>query len=423
VPQPLRLLIVEDSPDDVELLQRALRRGGLEISFAVVDSEALMSAALEREHWDVITSDLSMPGFSAPAALALAKRIRPHAAFVVVSGETNLEQAVSLIKQGADDYVQKRDLDRASAAIHAALRAAQMRRERDARAPESSEARYKSLFDTAHDAILIIDADSGRVIDANPSLARMTGRAREEFVGLSMLELGTFADGQAVEAVLAELPDTGCVQGEDFLLRTRDRGLLEVEFVGNAYLAGDTRLIQANLREFAARRRRDRRAQPFADYDALTGLPNRMLFHDRLDQAIKLAARERHEMSLLCLDLDHLRSFYGTLGDGAVDEILKQAAATIRHLLRHSDTVGRIDGEQFAVLLPKIARPQDATAVAGKLTDALLERLRLGGRHADHLRVGIATFSSAGPNAEALLQAARSDMRETRSTASSSGAA
>jgi two-component system cell cycle sensor histidine kinase/response regulator CckA len=87
----LRILIVEDSPSDVELLHHALRRGGYEISCAVVDSPAAMRAALECQEWDVITSDHTMPEFSAPDALALTKEIRPEVPFIPHSAPQNSE--------------------------------------------------------------------------------------------------------------------------------------------------------------------------------------------------------------------------------------------------------------------------------------------------------------------------------------------
>ena len=97
--QPLRVLIVEDSPDDVELLLHVLRHGGYEIAYEAVDTPVAMRAALERQDWDVITSDHAMPRFSAPEALALAKELRPNVPFIIVSGEIDLNLAVSLMKE------------------------------------------------------------------------------------------------------------------------------------------------------------------------------------------------------------------------------------------------------------------------------------------------------------------------------------
>ena len=106
--QPLRVLIVEDSDDDVDLLLHALRRGGYEVTSAVVETPAAMRAALARQDWDVITSDHAMPFFSAPAALALAKEVCPDVPFIIVSGEIDLNLAVSLMRGGAQDYISER---------------------------------------------------------------------------------------------------------------------------------------------------------------------------------------------------------------------------------------------------------------------------------------------------------------------------
>src|ERR1700694_2572541 len=112
VSQPLHLLIVDDSKIDADLLLRALRDGGFEVTYQVVDTSAAMRAALERQEWDVITSDHAMPQFSGPAALALAQELGPKVPFIIVSGEIDLNLAVSLIKGGAQDYVQKDELAR-----------------------------------------------------------------------------------------------------------------------------------------------------------------------------------------------------------------------------------------------------------------------------------------------------------------------
>src|SRR5438067_1803313 len=98
---PLRLLIVEDSQEDAELLLQFMRSDGFAPVHQVVGTAAAMRAALEREDWDLITSDHAMPSFSAPDALTLAKELRREVPFLIVSGEIDLNLAVSLIKAGA----------------------------------------------------------------------------------------------------------------------------------------------------------------------------------------------------------------------------------------------------------------------------------------------------------------------------------
>ena len=110
--QPLRLLIVDDSADDIELLLQSLRSQGYLVVSAAIDTPVSMRAALERQEWDLITCDRSMPSFNAPAALAIAKELRPDVPFIIVSGEIDLNLAVALIKSGAQDYVQKSELTR-----------------------------------------------------------------------------------------------------------------------------------------------------------------------------------------------------------------------------------------------------------------------------------------------------------------------
>ena len=127
--QLLRVLMVEDSEDDATLLLCVLRREGYEVVYTIVDTPAAMRAALESQEWDVITSDHAMPHFSAPKALELVKKLRPDLPFIIVSGEIDLKSAVSLMKDGAQDYIQKTELPRLVPAIRRVLDEAKIRRE------------------------------------------------------------------------------------------------------------------------------------------------------------------------------------------------------------------------------------------------------------------------------------------------------
>ena len=117
--KPLRVLIVDDSEVDAQLLLRTLRGAGYEVTYQIVQTEDAMRVALECQDWNLITSDQSMPCFNALEALTVAKQLKPSVPFVVVSGETDLNLAVSLMKAGARDYVQKHELTRLVPTVNA----------------------------------------------------------------------------------------------------------------------------------------------------------------------------------------------------------------------------------------------------------------------------------------------------------------
>ncbi len=119
---PLKVLIVEDSEDDSELLVHELRRGGFDISWTRVETEDAMRAALEEDDWDVVTSDYEMPRLSAPKALVVLKESGRYVPFIVVSGVISMERAVELMRAGAHDFVEKNDLARLVPAIERGLR-------------------------------------------------------------------------------------------------------------------------------------------------------------------------------------------------------------------------------------------------------------------------------------------------------------
>ncbi len=408
----LRVLVVDDSADDAELLLQALRQGGCELVWAKVDTAETMRAALERQEWDVITSDHAMPRFSAPEALALAKELRPDLPFIIVSGEIDLDLAVSLLRAGAQDYIQKRNLPDVLASIERGMRAAQAQRDREAagRALEKSEIRYRRIFETAKDGILILEAETARIVDANPFLTEMLGYSKQEILHKPLWELCAPADKEAVTRAVAALRGNGYAHYEDLPLETCDGQRLDAEFVGSAYLADNTKLIQCNIRSLE-------------QFDEFHELPNRMLFQHRLGQAISLAKRNRHKLSLLYLDLDNFEIVNATLGRGAGDEILLGAANRILQRVRVSDTVGRMKNGELAVLLPKIESPEDAATVAKKIIDALFASFQLSGAQPQEVRIGanigIAIFPTDGPDTEALLKVANCARHKAKQLGSS----
>ena len=256
MPQPLRLLIVEDSQEDADQLLGVLRPAGYEPAYEIVDTLPTMRAALELHDWDVITSDYSMPQFSAPAALALAKELRPHAPFIVVSGENDLDLAVTVMRSGARDFIRKEKLARLVPTVEEVMREVEIGRERQRaeQALQISEVRYRRLFETAQDGILILDASTGQITDVNPYLIKMLGYPKEDFVGKKLWEIGSFKDSEASKSTFLELQNQGYVRYEDLPLETSDERRVAVEFVSNVYEVGDKKVIQCNIRNITRRK-------------------------------------------------------------------------------------------------------------------------------------------------------------------------
>ncbi len=148
-----------------------------------------------------------------------------------------------------------------------------------------------------------------------------------------------------------------------------------------------------------------------AQFDSLTGLPNRALFADRFSQMIVQAARRSLPLAVLFIDLDEFKLVNDTLGHAGGDALLKEVAVRLQSTVRGGDTVARISGDEFAIVLADLARPEDAALVAQKVIDRLSAAVDVHGKEVFvTASVGIAAFPADGADAEALIGAADAAM-------------
>ncbi len=156
-----------------------------------------------------------------------------------------------------------------------------------------------------------------------------------------------------------------------------------------------------------------------AMYDALTDLPNRTLWADRLELMLRLAAREKHSFAMLLIDLNRFKEINDTLGHAVGDEVLRQAAARWRTCLRESDTIARLGGDEFAMLLPTANTVEGAIEVARKVLQAMSSPLTIGQRKLDvSLSIGVALYPAHGETSELLQRRADSAMYTAKRTQS-----
>jgi PAS domain-containing protein len=192
IPEPLgaatvslRILNLEDNENDAELNAAMISARWPDCKFVRVDTREDFLAMLDREDFDLILSDFTMPAFNGMEALALAHARRPEIPFLFVSGTIGEDTAIEALKNGATDYVLKHRLMRLIPAVDRALRECAERAER-ARAEEimrQSEHKYRVLFECLGDAAFLVDEETGRVLDVNPRAGEMLGYERGEMLG------------------------------------------------------------------------------------------------------------------------------------------------------------------------------------------------------------------------------------------------
>src|ERR687897_721219 len=251
---PLRVLLVEDSEDDVLLLVRMLRRGGYDLTWERVETPAAMEAALDGGRWDLIISDHSMPAFSSLAALGLLRRKGfVDLPFIIVSGQIGEEAAVSAMKAGAHDYLMKDNLARLNSAIERELRDAEVRRER-----RHSEEKYRSIFENAIEGIFQSTVD-GRFLTANSAMARMLGyESPDELLGaISNIRNQLYVEpGRREEFYQLALRD-GVVSGFEVQMYRKDGDLVWVSANARAIYddGGDISGYEGTVENITGRKR------------------------------------------------------------------------------------------------------------------------------------------------------------------------
>ncbi|WP_198962627.1 sensor domain-containing protein [Mangrovitalea sediminis] len=192
-------------------------------------------------------------------------------------------------------------------------------------------------------------------------------------------------------------------------------GVLAVQsYMADVYRERDVELLQYVSTQVAAaleRKRMEHRLQHAALHDPLTGLPNRALFHDRLENALALARRDKSLLSLLYLDLDRFKQVNDTYGHATGDVLLQEVARRLTSCVRESDTVGRIGGDEFLILLSGVGYPDDALIVAEKVRSVLLESYDVGGlRLSIAPSIGIAGYPEHGDDYRQLIRMADESM-------------
>jgi diguanylate cyclase (GGDEF)-like protein/PAS domain S-box-containing protein len=269
-----------------------------------------------------------------------------------------------------------------------------------------SESRYRLMAENSTDVISRSDAN-GKVLYASDATRQLLGYEPSEVVGRSIYSFVIDEDRDEVSRASRALAD-GTTRSFAYHAIRKDGSNVWFETTSRAILdpeSGEVTEIVSVSRDISERRRAEEQIEYQAYHDALTGLPNRLLFRDRLTVALAHAKRLKQPVAVMFLDLDGFKLVNDTLGHSLGDELLKAIASRLRAVLREEDSIARMGGDEFTVLLGDLTRPDDAAKIAQKLLDTIAQPIRVEGHELFvTTSIGIALFPNDGETAEALLK-------------------
>ncbi|MCD6384772.1 PAS domain S-box protein, partial [Candidatus Sumerlaeota bacterium] len=257
--KPLRVLMVEDSEDDAELILRELMRGGYEPKYLRVQTAEDMNNALNKRKWDIVISDYSMPRFNGLAALEVLNQKGLDLPFIIVSGAIGEDVAVSAMKAGAHDYVMKTNLSRLVPVIQRELREAEERRKRKQaeQALRESERKFRELFHKANDAIFLHELTEngigGRFLEVNVVACQRLNYSREEFLNMSPKDIIAEEYLADYSKVMSALSKRGHAPYETLLV-TKNGTKIPVEISPHVFHMNGKKVVLSIARDITERK-------------------------------------------------------------------------------------------------------------------------------------------------------------------------
>lgn len=409
-----RILIVDDDPSLRRTFPHVLARPGRVFDECGTIGDAIR--CLEHDHYALILLDYRLPDATGLALLDWLVDHNRDEAVIIISGEDAIDAAIGALRRGADDYVRKpyhvAQLQRAvDGALHkgALEKANKLMSQR----LKASERLHRYLVESSPDLIFTLDS-AGRFTYLNPRVKALLGFDRSALMRQPFATLVLPEDRKRIDSLLSQ---PGNLPGENFnvelrLRRNRLKPDGEPESI-TVSLTGipmntqedDRRMVglYGVARDISERKRAEEIISFQAYHDQLTHLPNRVLFKDRLELAIAQAQRRNGALAVMFIDVDRFKLVNDTFGHAEGDALLRAIAARLSATLRRGDTLARLGGDEFTVLLPDIARPEDAEVIARKVLEAISPPIGLSkGQFRATVSVGIALFPRDGSSAEEL---------------------
>jgi diguanylate cyclase (GGDEF)-like protein/PAS domain S-box-containing protein len=266
------------------------------------------------------------------------------------------------------------------------------------------EASFRLLFDHNPVPMWVYDPDDLTMLGVNDAAVNHYGYSREQFLRKKLPEMWPVDERQIHELVARSVGNS--YQPDRTWRHVRHDGS-EIEVLGYSrrLTFRERPAVLVAIVDVTERKQAEARIAFMAHHDALTGLPNRLMFNERLDDALERLAHSKGQLAVLCIDLDHFKSVNDTLGHPIGDLLLRQVAERLGGCLRKSDMVARQGGDEFAVVQTPLAGPEEASQLAARLIEVLSGTFELDGHEVVvGASIGIALAPDDGDTSETLLR-------------------
>jgi len=420
-----RILIVDDQPVNVELLQYLLQSSGYQAVSATTDPRVVADwHAAQR--YDLIILDLQMPEMSGFDVMAALKSLEADAWLPVLVVTAQPDHKIRALEMGARDFLSKpfdplEVLTRIRNLLEVRLLHREVKRynaglEQTVRERTAELQRFRSAMDATADAIFLLDAASAELVDVNDGACRMLDYRSDELLGQSASRLGLGAPA-ALRSMMGQLAIEGAPSMlQELELMRSDLVAVPVELSWQLMQRpGQPDVLLGVARDISERRLAAEQLQRMAHYDSLTGLPNRTLFFRTLESAVALAPGQDQCIVVMFIALDRFKSVNDTLGALHGDELLRQFANRLMQCVRLRDTVGRMGGDEFALILSAPREQLDPVQTVHDVRAALRRPFELDGHRAElSASIGIAMYPDDATDAQSLVQFADIAMERAR---------
>ena len=263
------------------------------------------------------------------------------------------------------------------------------------------EASFRLLFDGNPVPMIVCALDDERILAVNDAAISHYGYSRSSFEAMSIRDLQAFAS----EMPWADESDDAAAASKTWRHVKSDGSLIDVAIYSRYLIHGDRPAMLLALIDTTERRRAEARLAFMAQHDGLTGLPNRTMLRQRIDETMSQSRRNGQKVAVVCLDLDDFKTVNETLGHATGDKVLRGVAKRLRSSVRQEDLVGRLGADEFIVVQSGILRPEEASDLARRLISAVTEAYLIDGQTvAVSARAGIAIAPGDGDDAEKLLK-------------------